>query len=70
MHNFDNAINSENDILKYPTQQLYNSIDNQCNYNYDIKVDSSNINTTFSIIHFNARSLVKNYIEITNYLNH
>ena len=69
LNNFDNDINSDNDILNYPTQQLYNSIDNQCNYNYDIKVDSSNMNTNFSIIHFNARSLVKNYNEITNYLN-
>ena len=27
------------------------------------------MNTHFSIIHFNARSLVNNYNEITNYLN-
>ena len=68
LNNFYNNINSDNDILNYPTQQLYNSIDNQCNYNYDIKVDSSNMNTNF-LIHFNARCLVKNYNEITNYLN-
>ena len=64
LNNFDNDINSDNNILNFPTQQLYTSIDNQCNYNYDFKVDSSNMNTNF-----NARNLVKNYKEITNYIN-
>ena len=40
LYYFDNDINRDNDILNYQTQQLYNCIDNQYNYNYDIKVYS------------------------------
>ena len=47
-------------------KQLYNSINNQ--FNYDNIPNQIHTNSNISIIHFNARSLIKLFNSITNYL--
>ena len=66
LDNLDNHFNSSDSIHYHHKKQLYNSINNQCNY--DNIPNQIHTNSNISIIHFNARSLIKNFNSITNYL--
>ena len=66
LDNLDNDFNSSDSILYHHKKELYNSINNQCNY--DNIPNQIHTNSNKSIIHFNARSLITNFNSITNYL--
>ena len=66
LDNLDNDFNSSDSILYHHKKKLYNSINNQCNY--DNIPHQIHTNSNISIIHFNARSLINNFNSITNYL--
>jgi hypothetical protein len=51
-----------------PENHFYNNINNNCEYYSDEQFKSVRRGTTFSIIHFNSRSLYKNFTKIKDYL--
>lgn len=51
-----------------PDNNLYNNIINNCEYYSDEQFKGVNMDGAFTIIHFNSRSLYKNYNNIKEYL--
>jgi len=58
---FDNDVDPENHV--------FNGINDSCRYYTDEKLnDRINLDKTFSLLHFNCRSLLKNFTKISEYL--
>lgn len=69
VHDFSNYKTNEFGEDIDPDNNLYNNIINECEYYTEEQCNNINMGGAFSLIHFNSRSLYKNFEDIKEYLS-